>query len=229
MKPSILIVEDEETILKGLCDVFSFNNYTVDTAVNGTEGLEKALKGNYHLILLDIMLPEVDGYTICNEVRSKDRSQPIIMLTAKGDEDDIIKGLKYGADDYITKPFSIRELTARVEAVLRRSGRFLDEGQIITWETLTIDPQNLTLKNGDQELELTRREVEILNFLITNDARPVSRQELLKEVWGYNNTDLDTRTVDIHMAKLRKKLEVDPQNPQWVLTIRGEGYKIGKG
>lgn len=226
MKPKILIVEDEESIIKGLCDVFVFNGYEVDTAQTGSEGLKKSLSGNYHLLILDIMLPEVDGLSICNEVRKKDRTQPIIMLTAKGDEEDIIKGLKYGADDYIPKPFSVRELLARVEAVLRRSPKAIHESHQISFSNFIIDPQNLLLKTDDKKTELTRREVDILQYLIKFNQRPVSRQELLKEVWGYSTSLMDTRTVDIHIAKLRKKIEKDPQNPQVIVTIRGEGYKI---
>ncbi|MBF0104030.1 MAG: response regulator transcription factor [Deltaproteobacteria bacterium] len=226
MKPRILIVEDEESIIKGLCDVFVFNGYDVDTALDGKTGLKKALSGDYHLLILDIMLPDVDGLTICNEVRNKDRSQPIIMLTAKGDEEDIITGLKYGADDYIPKPFSVRELLARVEAVLRRSPKIIHETETICFNNLVIDPQNLILKMHGNKIELTRREVTILNYLIKFNQRPVTRQELLKEVWGYTADGIDTRTVDIHMAKLRKKIEDDPQNPKIIVTIRGEGYKM---
>lgn len=228
MKPKLLIIEDESAILNGLCDVFVYNGYEVDTASDGKTGLQKAKSGDYHLILLDIMLPEIDGLTICNEIRAKDRSQPIIMLTAKGDEDDIIKGLKFGADDYVTKPFSVKELVARAEAVLRRSPKLALERSLVTWGPLTIDPHNLTLaKNGDT-IELTRRETDILRYLIRFSMRPVTRQELLKEVWGYGNPGMDTRTVDIHMTKLRRKIEDDPENPRFVLTVRGEGYKIGE-
>jgi DNA-binding response OmpR family regulator len=226
MNPKILIVEDEEAILKGLCDVFVFNNYEVETAMNGKEGLDKALTGNYHLILLDIMLPEIDGLTICNKIRQKDRSQPIIMLTAKGDEEDIIQGLKLGADDYIPKPFSVRELLARVEAVLRRSQKLNHSKAIFSFCNMDVDPDNLTLVKNEQVIELTRREVDILRYLMSIQERPVNRQELLKEVWGYSNTNMDTRTVDIHIAKLRKKIEDDAQEPKIITTVRGEGYKL---
>lgn len=229
MKPKLLIVEDEPSILKGLCDVFVYNGYVVDSAADGKIGLAKARTGGYHLLLLDIMLPEIDGLTICNEIRSKDRAQPIIMLTAKGDEDDVIKGLKLGADDYVTKPFSVKELVARVEAVLRRSPKLALEQSLISWGGVTIDPKNLTLAKNGTTVELTRRETDILAYLIRFSMRPVTRQELLKEVWGYNNPHMDTRTVDIHMTKLRRKLEDDPENPSFILTVRGEGYKIGGG
>lgn len=228
MKPHLLIIEDEASIRNGLCDVFVFNGFDVDTASTGKEGLNKALSGKYHLIILDIMLPEINGLTICDAIRKKDRAQPIIMLTAKGDEEDIIKGLKLGADDYVPKPFSVRELVARVEAVLRRSKKLDREQSLITSHNMTIDSLNLKLILRDVEVELTRKEVEILRYLIQSQDRPVSRQELLKEVWGYGNVNIDTRTVDIHIAKLRKKIEQDPQNPKIILTIRGEGYKISE-
>ncbi len=229
MKPKILIVEDEEAILKGLTDVFLYHGYEVASAMNGREGLNLALTGTYHLIILDIMLPEMDGLTICNHIRDKDRSQPIIMLTAKGDEDDVVAGLKQGADDYVTKPFSIKELLARVEAVIRRSPKVLHERAVVSWESLSIDPQNLVLNYPSGHTELTRREVAILLYLIKQQHRPVSRQELLKEVWGYRGGDVETRTVDIHMAKLRKKLEPVCPEGELITTVRGEGYRITKG
>jgi len=226
-KPSLLIIEDEESIRKGLCDVFVYNGYEVDWAADGKEGLKKAQSGRYHVVILDVMLPQIDGLTICNEIRKLDRSQPIIMLTARGDEEDIIKGLKLGADDYIPKPFSVRELVARVEAVLRRSHKLMDERENVSWDGMTIDPRNLWVTIGKQTHELTRREVDILRYLIQFSGRPVSRKELLKEVWGYGNSNMDTRTVDIHITKLRKKIEKDSEKPQRILTVRGEGYKIG--
>ncbi len=227
-KPKILIVEDEEAIRKGLCDVFVYNGYEVEAVGEGREGLRKALTGFYHLVLLDVMLPEMDGLTVCNEIRKKDRSQPIILLTAKGSEEEIIHGLKQGADDYIPKPFSVRELVARVEAVLRRSSKLISEKEKIIWEDFVMDTVNLELHLGEEKIALTRREVDLLRYLIQNAHRPVSRKELLKEVWGYGNTDMDTRTVDIHITKLRKKIEPNPQEPIYLTTVRGEGYRIQK-
>src|SRR5262249_3214168 len=161
-----------ESIGKGLCDVFIYNGYEVDWSIDGKDGLRKAQTGRYHLVILDVMLPHVDGMTICNEIRKLDRSQPIIMLTAKGDEEDIIKGLKRGADDYIPKPFSVRELVARVEAVLRRSRKLTDEREKISWDGMEIDPRNLWAKIGKETIELTRREVDILRYLIQFSDRP---------------------------------------------------------
>lgn len=227
-KPSVLVIEDEEAIRQGLCDVLVYHGYNVDHAADGKEGLKKSLTGKYHLIILDLMLPGIDGLTVCNEIRKVDRSQPIIILTAKGDEEDIVKGLKQGADDYIPKPFSVRELVARAEAVLRRSPKLIADETRIEWEGLTIDPRNLTASVDGRTVELTRREVDLLDYLIRCHDRPVSRHELLKEVWGYGNSLMDTRTVDIHMTKLRRKIEKNPETPQRILTVRGEGYRMGK-
>lgn len=228
MKTSVLIVEDEESIRKGLCDLFVYNGYEVDCASDGKSGLQKALTGRFHLIILDIMLPGLDGLTVCDEIRKIDRAQPIILLTAKGDEEDIIRGLRQGADDYVPKPFSVRELIARAEAVLRRSGKLTQQKERVVWENLIIDPVNLLVSIAGKNVELTRREVDLLRYLIEHSERPVGRKELLKEVWGYGNTNMDTRTVDIHITKLRRKIEKNPEEPQTILTVRGEGYRIGR-
>lgn len=227
-KASILIVEDEEEIRRGLCDVFVFHGYEVDAVGNGDEGLKKALSGHHHLVVLDIMLPGMNGLAVCDAIRKKDRSLPVILLTAKGDEEDIIRGLKSGADDYIPKPFSVRELLARVEAVLRRSNKLIAESEMIEVAGMQLDPRNLVLVRGTEKIELTRRETDILRYLKKNNDRPVSRHELLKEVWGYGNTQMDTRTVDIHITKLRRKIGDDADEPRIILTIRGEGYRLGR-
>lgn len=226
-KVSILVVEDEDAIRNGLVDVFLYHGYDVTAVADGREGLERAVSGDYHLIVLDLMLPSVDGFTICDEVRRRDRTQPIVMLTAKGDEDDIIRGLKSGADDYVTKPFSVRELVARVEAVLRRSQKLIADQERVRWQRLTVDPRTLTAELESRTIELTRREADILRYLIRNADRAVSRAELLREVWGYRDPEIETRTVDIHIAKLRKKLGDDSEEPRLIRTVRGEGYRIG--
>jgi len=226
-KSRILIAEDEEKIRQGLVDVFVYHGYEVKALENGSMVMKEALSGNYHLVILDVMLPGMNGFEVCNEIRKKDRSQPVIMLTAKGDEEDIIQGLKLGADDYVTKPFSVRELLARCESVLRRSSKLQVEKQKISWDVLVIDPMNLLIETPQGQMELTRREVDLLRYLIQHSNRPISRQELLKEVWGYQNPQMDTRTVDIHITKLRKKIEKDPDSPIFILTLRGEGYRIG--
>lgn len=226
-RPRLLIIEDEEPILRGLADVFVFNGYEVESASDGRSGLEKALGGGYHLILLDIMLPGLDGFEVCNRIREVDRQQPILMLTARTSEEDIIKGLRLGADDYIPKPFSVREVLARVEAVLRRSGRLHRDMQAFRIGDLQIDPNALIGRRSDEEVPLTRREVEMLIYLDHHRLKPVSRQELLREIWGYSNVEyIETRTVDIHVTKLRRKIEADPSNPELLVTIRGKGYQL---
>ena len=226
-KPRLLIIEDEEAILEGLADVFLFNGYEVDTARDGDIGLEKALTGRHHLIILDIMLPGLDGFSICDRIRQADRVQPIIMLTAKTLEDDIIEGLRLGADDYVSKPFSVRQLVARAEAVLRRSGRLRRDLKSFALGDLVIDPERLAGRRDGREFQLTSRELEMLLYLDRNRDRPVSREELLREVWGYNNVEcIETRTIDIHVTKLRRKIERDPKAPRILVTVRGEGYRL---
>jgi len=225
---SILVVEDEEAIRSGLIDVFVFHGYDVDSADNGPEGLEKALTGKFDLILLDIMLPGMDGFEICNAIRAKDRNQPIIMLTAKTSDEEIIQGLKLGADDYVAKPFSIQQLVLRIEAVLRRSRIGIEQARTISLSNnVQIDTENLTGQNGAETLTFTRREIEILSYLAANSTRPVPRDELLTKVWGYaRNLEIETRTVDIHIAKLRRKIETNPKEPAGLITVRGAGYRL---
>ncbi len=227
-KLRLLIVEDEEAIRTGLMDLFIYHGYEVDYADEGNGGLNKALSGNFDLVLLDVMLPGMDGFEICNRIRASDRDLPIIMLTAKTSDDDIIQGLTLGADDYVAKPFSVAQLVLRVQAVLRRSRAEADLNRIIhLGDAIEIDTANLTGRLGEQPLSFTRREIEILQFLESNASRPVSRDELLHKVWGYaKNADLETRTVDIHVAKLRRKIEPDPAQPQFLITVRGRGYRL---
>jgi two-component system response regulator RegX3 len=223
----ILVVEDEEAIREGLIDVLVFHGYGVDSAATGPDGLEKSLSGKFDLILLDIMLPGMDGYEICNRIRREDRNQPIIMLTAKTSDEEIIQGLKLGADDYVPKPFSIQELVLRIEAVLRRSQVGVELARTLSLGELQVDTENLSGTNGSEEITFTKREIEVLSYLAQNADRPVSREELLSKVWGYaRNLDIETRTVDIHIAKLRRKIEVDPKEPEKLVTIRGAGYRL---
>ncbi|HKJ50246.1 MAG TPA: response regulator transcription factor [Gammaproteobacteria bacterium] len=223
-KARLLIVEDEAAIRSGLVDVFVYHGFEVETADNGNDGLRLALGGNYDLILLDVMLPGIDGFEICNRIRQQDRQQPVIMLTAKSSDEDIVQGLTLGADDYVAKPFSVTQLVLRVQAVLRRSG--LDE--IATREIrlnngLVIDTENMSA--GDKVF--TRREMDLLRYLARQADRPVAREELLARVWGYaNHLEIETRTVDIHIAKLRRKIEADPSSPQSIVTVRGAGYRL---
>jgi two-component system response regulator RegX3 len=223
----VLVVEDEEAIRTGLIDVLVFHGYEADSAATGPEGLEKALTGKFELILLDIMLPGMDGYTICDRIRAVDRNQAIIMLTAKTSDEEIIQGLKLGADDYVAKPFSIQQLVLRIEAVLRRSQVGQQQARMLSIGSVEIDTENLSGSNGSEEVAFTKREIEVLSYLARNTERPVSREELLAKVWGYaRGLDIETRTVDIHIAKLRRKIETDPKEPERLITVRGAGYRL---
>lgn len=222
-----MVVEDEEAIRTGLIDVLVFHGYEADSAATGPEGLDKALTGRFDLVLLDIMLPGMDGYEICDRIRARDRNQPIIMLTAKTSDEEIVQGLKLGADDYVPKPFSIQQLVLRIEAVLRRSQVGQELARTLRIGDVEIDTENLCGVNGSKKIIFTKREVEVLSYLAQNANRPVSREELLSKVWGYaRNLDIETRTVDIHVAKLRRKIEVDPKQPQNLVTVRGAGYRL---
>ena len=224
-KARILIVEDDPAILTGLQDVLVFNGYTADGESDGGQGLAAALAQAYDLVLLDVMLPTMDGFAICKQLRQKKPGQAIIMITAKGAENDIITGFKSGADDYVSKPFSLRELLVRVEAVLRRSGKHMGD-EHLTYAGISFDGLNLRATCGEITQELTRREMDIIAYLSCHQNRIVSKKELLTEVWHYADADIETRTVDIHMLKLRKK--ITNLNPQAVLihTIRGQGYRL---
>jgi two-component system response regulator RegX3 len=227
-KARLLIIEDEAAIRDGLIDVFVYHGFEVDSCGNGNAGLEKALTGVYDLVLLDIMLPGLNGFDVCDAIRARDRNQPIIMLTAKSSDEEIIQGLKLGADDYVAKPFSIQQLVLRVEAVLRRSedGR-LEADTITLMSGIVIDTHNLDGRDSGNVLTFTRREIDILRYLAAHSARAVPREELLNKVWGYaRNLDIETRTVDIHIAKLRRKIEANPKEPGNLITIRGAGYRL---
>jgi two-component system response regulator RegX3 len=224
----VLIIEDEAAIRTGLADALVYHGFGVECEADGRKGLEQALSGRFDLILLDIMLPGVDGFTICDEIRKVDRRQPIIMLTAKTSDDDIITGLSSGADDYVGKPFSVAQLVLRIKAVLRRASIGIESERIIELGGgIRIDLENLSGENEGHELAFTRREAEILRYLYTNGDRPVPRDELLNKVWGYDrNAAIETRTVDIHIAKLRRKIEPDPATPRFLVTVRGAGYRL---
>jgi two-component system response regulator RegX3 len=173
------------------------------------------------------MLPGMDGYEICDRIRAEDRQQPIIMLTAKTSDEEIIQGLKLGADDYVAKPFSIQQLVLRIKAVLRRSKAGIEQARTICFRDVEIDTESLTGKNGTQDLTFTRREIELLSYLALHSDRPISREELLAKVWGYaRHLDIETRTIDIHIAKIRRKIETDPKQPENLITVRGAGYRL---
>lgn len=227
-KLRILVVEDEVAIRTGLVDVFVFHGYDVDFADEGHDALRKASSGQYDMILLDIMLPGLDGYDICRRIREEDKEQPIIMLTAKTSDEEIIQGLALGADDYVAKPFSVAQLVLRVQAVLRRSRSARElNSHLQLGDNINIDLENLKGQRGDEAVTFTRREVEVLEYLQTHRDRPVPREELLNKVWGYDrHLEIETRTVDIHIAKLRRKLEPTPKEPRFLITVRGAGYRL---
>ena len=224
-KATILVVEDDAAILQGLLDVFVFNGYEATGEEDGGKGLKTALEGSFDLIILDVMLPTLDGFSICQEVRKNKPGQAIVMLTAKGSEDDVVTGFKAGADDYVSKPFSLRELMVRVEAVLRRAGKRLGDEQVHCGG-IFFDGKTLTASFEEQKIELTRRELDIVAYLNRNRDRIVPKKELLKEVWHYADTTIETRTVDIHILKLRKKITSLIGDRPFILTIRGEGYRL---
>jgi two-component system response regulator RegX3 len=224
-KARILVIEDDPAILQGLQDVLVFNGYSADGAADGGQGLTAALAQEYDLILLDVMLPTLDGFSICRKVRAQKPLQAIVMITAKGSEDDIVTGFKAGADDYVAKPFSLRELMVRVEAVLRRAGKPLGDERI-THQGILFDGQNLQAVRDGRIQELTRREMDIVAYLYRNRHRIVSRKELLTDVWHYADADIETRTVDIHLLKLRKKISALSPDTVFIQTIRGEGYRL---
>ncbi|MGB0748942.1 MAG: response regulator transcription factor [Magnetospiraceae bacterium] len=229
-KSRILVVEDEPAIRTGLVDVLVFHGFEVEFADEGPVGLKKALGGTFDLILLDVMLPGMDGFEICERIRAKDPDQPIIMLTAKTADEDIIHGLRLGADDYVAKPFSVAQLVLRVQAVLRRSGSTAESGNEIHLDGVVIDVRNLSGRRGAAEIAFTRREMAVLQYLKANNDRPVPREELLAKVWGYaKNLEIETRTVDIHIAKLRRKIEADSAHPKNLITVRGAGYRLVGG
>jgi len=227
-KLRLLIIEDEAAIRTGLIDVFVYHGFEVDFSGHGVEGLNKALTGKFDLILLDVMLPGMNGFEVCNRIREMSRDQAIIMLTAKSNDEDIIEGLSLGADDYVAKPFSVAQLVLRVQAVLRRTRNGHVQNSLLELgDGISIDCQNLSGRRKDENLSFTRREIEILQYLQSHSNRPVPREELLAKVWGYaNHLEIETRTVDIHIAKLRRKIETHPAEPQFLITVRGAGYRL---
>ncbi len=224
-KARILVVEDDSALLRGLVDVLVYNGYEVNGVEDGGQGLDAGLRGAYDLLLLDVMLPTLDGFSICKEVRKKKPGQGIIMITAKGAEDDIVRGFNAGADDYISKPFSLREVMVRIEAVLRRTGKKIGDVEVIIQDIL-FDGKNLVAKYKNESVDLTRKEMDIIAYLHHHRDRIVSKKELLTEVWHYTDADIETRTVDIHMLKLRKKMAQLIGDTPLITTIRGEGYRL---
>ncbi|TVR50884.1 MAG: DNA-binding response regulator [Puniceicoccaceae bacterium] len=226
MKPSgetILIVEDDPTMLRGLKDNFEFKGYCVRTAADGEAGLLAALEVRPDLIVLDLMLPKMNGYEVCRQLRERGQSMPVIMLTAKSQEDDKLLGLHLGADDYVTKPFSIRELLARVEAFLRR--RRQERPPELTFGRFRLDLDSHQLMNGGSEVQLSPKEFNLLRFFLENPHRAHSREAILNAVWGYD-VSVTERTVDRFVTTLRTKIEPNPKSPVHLLTVRELGYKF---
>lgn len=226
--PSILIVEDEEAIRIGLTDVLIYHGFKVDSAEDGLVGLNMAKSGKYDLLLIDVMLPSMNGFDICQAVRETDKSQPIIMLTAKSSDEDVINGLQLGADDYVAKPFSVTQLILRIKAVLKRSVPLeTSKAEIKLNSTTVIDTLNLTIESEHGGGSFTKREVQLLEYLHAHNQKTCSREELLSAVWGYaEDFQLETRTVDIHIARIRRKIEKDPKAPVFLVTVRGAGYRL---
>lgn len=224
---NILIVEDELPMLQGLKDNLEYEGYLVDTATTGSEGLKKLLSNQYHLAILDVMLPEMSGFDICKSARSKGLKTAIIMLTAKSEEIDKVLGLEFGADDYITKPFSLRELLARVRAILRRTGaeELNDERRIQQIGNLSVNFAGYTAKIKGEDVKLSHKEFEILHFLYAHKNETVDRDNLLDSIWG-DNYQPTSRTIDNFIVKLRQKIENDPNDPKVILTVHGIGYKL---
>jgi DNA-binding response OmpR family regulator len=224
--PKILVVEDEPDMLRGLKDNFEFEHYEVDVARDGESALKKISGGAYDLVILDIMLPKLSGLDVCKRVREQGIATPIIMLTARSEEIDKVLGLELGADDYVTKPFGVRELLARVKAVLRRSENSTSaSSERMTLDVLDIDFAAYTAVRKGLPLNLTPKEFEIVKYLWQHRNKTVTRDELLTQVWGYDES-MSTRTVDNFILKLRQKIEEDPANPKIILTIHGMGYKL---
>ncbi len=222
---TVLIIEDDPTLLRGLKDNYEYAGYRVLTAIDGEEGLDAALNKQPDLIILDIMLPEMNGYEICRVIREEDLTMPIIMLTAKSQESDIILGLNLGANDYVTKPFSIKELLARTNALLR--GKRRDKTEAITFGDCELDLSSMKLLRGGREIELAPKEFALLGYFLDNANRALTRDQLLNKVWGYEVT-VTSRSVDRCVNTLRRKLEEIPRRPQFIKTVREIGYRFEK-
>jgi DNA-binding response OmpR family regulator len=224
-KVSILVVEDEEKIRSALVDFLEFHNFEVTEAADGLEAERITAEKRFDLILLDLMLPKISGEQLCSKWRSDGLLTPIIMLTAKGQEKEKVAGLNLGADDYITKPFSLEELLARINAVLRRTDPARAVGKMFQFADLDVDIAGLKIKRSEEEIEISKREAAIIQFFAANPNRVISREELYKTVWDETMSELGTRTVDMHIAKLRSKIERNAAEPQIIKTVRGAGYK----
>jgi DNA-binding response OmpR family regulator len=221
----ILIVEDDQVLAIALRKGLESEGYVVDIAGDGPAGLRAAGEKVFDLIVLDVMLPKQSGFDVCERLRTAENKTPIIMLTARGLEVEKVQGLKIGADDYVTKPFSLMELFARIEAVLRRSSRHFDEPESYQFNNVMLDFKKFEATKGGITLELSPREFRLMKFFVEHRGEVVSRDQLLNHVWSYNSFP-STRTVDQHIAKLRQKIEHTPNNPRFLITVHGIGYKF---
>ena len=224
-RAKILVVEDEPAMVAGLRDNFEFEGYEVITAQDGIEGLERALEESPDLVVLDVMMPRMSGLEVCKQLRAKRASLPIIMLTARGQEIDKVVGLELGADDYVTKPFSIRELLARVKSVLRRTAVLPKDKEQHSFSDVEVDLRRCRVVRSGKALDISSKEFDLLKYFICHPGETLSRDRLLEDVWGYENYPT-TRTVDTHLVRLRQKLEPDPEQPQYFLTVHGTGYRF---
>jgi two-component system alkaline phosphatase synthesis response regulator PhoP len=225
MTEHILLVEDEEDLRMTLTDRLKAEGYSLDTAADGEEGLRKAVEGAYDLIVLDVMLPRKNGFDVCRDIRKAGIVTPILMLTARGQLVDKVLGLKIGADDYLTKPFEVLELLARIEAHIRRGAVPPKDADVLQFGPLRIDLKGTTVFRNSKVVQLSAREYRLLRYFAHNPGTTLSREVLLKEVWGYSEETF-TRTVDVHVGSLRQKLEKDPKQPAMIITVPGLGYKF---
>jgi len=225
MPGKVLIVEDDQAMAVALRDGFEYEGYAVQVARDGSSGLRLATERDIDLIILDVMLPKMSGFDVCKHLRSSGNATPIIMLTARGQEIDKVVGLKIGADDYVTKPFSFMELMARVEALLRRTSRQAEQLDSFQFGEIIINFKRFEVSRRGMSVELSPREFKILKYFIEHRGEVISRDQLLDAVWGYGSFPL-TRTVDMHIAKLRHKIEEIPSDPHYIITVHRIGYKF---
>jgi DNA-binding response OmpR family regulator len=225
----LLVVEDEPAVARGLLYGLNAEGFVTYWAENGQRALDLAHEKDVHLILLDIRLPDISGFDVCRRLRAEGKRQPIIMLTASDEEVDKVLGLELGADDYVVKPYSLREVVSRIRAMLRRAYGELANGnprEKMSFGDVIVDMDRLQVFHKDEPVNLTPTEFRLLRYLITNADHPVSRETLIEAVWGYGSDIGDDRTIDVHIRHLREKLESDPTNPRYILTVRGFGYKF---
>lgn len=227
---SVLVIEDNEMLAAGISSNLQFEGYRVRIAGTGREGLRQARERSDDLIVLDMMLPDIDGFRVLRELREVGIDTPVLVLTALGDESDKVRGFRFGADDYVTKPFGLMEFLARVEALMRRRRGTpvgVSSVEAVTFGDVVVELRTRAVTRGGEPVTLRPREYDLLAALARRDGAVASRDELLREVWGYDDSVV-SRTVDTHMAELRRKLEVDAANPQWLLTVRKTGYRLAR-